>query len=209
MTCFVWLAVALGADAATPAKPSVRAECPALAADDFFFPEGLFVPWDAKLDRALRRWYGGYLRLSEAGSLSCGHAANGTVYRVTWVPSTVGMGNAEVHPMVVVISRSHSGLRLWAQRLDYGGTFRFVRGHDPLERLLRPSEWTALAGKLEGAAFWTAPSNGPSAIDGDDWVVEGRTGGRYHVIRRSTGSSGALGAAATAFLDAAGFAIRR
>jgi hypothetical protein len=99
-----------------------------------------------------------------------------TVYRLLWLPSFD-------HSICVRINRISGGAKLHAMVLDS------QEGYDPglvaIERNLQLTEaqWTGLEEHLKKAGFWTMP-NREGVDGGDQLVVEGVSGGTYHLVDR-------------------------
>ena len=60
--------------------------------------------------------------------------------------------------------------------------------------------------RLEGVQFWkmATKSDDPPGFDGDQWIVEARRDGRYHIVDRWTGRDHGLESVGRHFLDLAG-----
>lgn len=57
-------------------------------------------------------------------------------------------------------------------------------------RLLTEDEWQTIIEWVSAAGFWELPTsdNAASCMDGEVWTIEGFRDGRYHEVRRLTGS---------------------
>lgn len=125
-------------------------------------------------------WYGDHLRALGERPLCAGPGAPAEVYRLTWLPS--------FHSSVVVrVEREAATYRLTAKTESGAG------GYDPghLARdtsfTLGEPDVTEFERRLAAAHFWTLSTDPPKTamgLDGSQWVLEGITSGRYHVVDR-------------------------
>jgi len=128
-------------------------------------------------------WYGAHLR-SLGEPVLCGEKGTGqTIIRLTWLPS--------FHPSVVVRVERHSTRYRLEAKIESG-----AGGYEP-GHLVRDTVTTLSATDaeeferlLEAADFWRLPtvpaSDGTVGLDGAQWVIEGLSDGRYHVVDRWT-----------------------
>ncbi len=145
-----------------------------------FFPAGAF---SERNDSAafIDRWYSKHLAaLGEPSLLTLTQRDRDvTIYRLLWLPSFH-------HPVCVRIERASEGARLHAKVLDGKG------GYDPgqiaIDRRLTldAEQWDRLEQLLDEAAYWELPTRlaDDGGCDGDQLVVEGVRGGKYHVVDR-------------------------
>ena len=113
----------------------------------------------------------------EAPPLSCGKGPEES-YRLTWIHAF-----SSTRPVVVTLERSG---RAWsAVGVELTGFVEKTVARRTSRRLSN-EEAATLARTLESTAFWnTRVALDPEgAIDGDTWVIEGRHGKAYHVVRR-------------------------
>jgi len=126
-------------------------------------------------------WYGSQLRAAGEHPLCQSPEQAQVVYRLTWIPS--------FHPSVIVcIERTSVGYQLRAKTLSGAG------GYDPghLARdtvsSLAGTDLATLARLLAAARFWQLPTtplpDGMIGLDGAQWMLEGLSDGRYHVVDR-------------------------
>lgn len=108
--------------------------------------------------------------------------------------------------ILVGITRSISGSRLWAISKPYGGQFMKVRRAG---RILLDSEWDAIANQMSAIRFWTQPAlppPDPTPTIYMDWRgmlhLEGYNGDRYHGVTRFPEDEG-VKSVTRAFIDLA------
>jgi len=128
-------------------------------------------------DAFVRHWFSSYLLSMKEPTLSCGQAT-GASYRFLWLRSFH-------HPIVVRVVYEADIASLTAVELDGAG------GRIPGVEIRRVARWlsaeesSALLTELRKATFWDLPSREKRmGIDGAEWLIEGRDGVRYHVVRR-------------------------
>ncbi len=155
-----------------------RVDCAKVDAAEFYFPKGLFGAQLPKfdLDAFKREWYSKHLRAMAEPSLSCGQAA-GESYRFLWL-RTWG------HPIAVRIEAGGSNA-LTAVELDGTGGFEPGEVLRRVERQLGAEEWRTLSHSLKSLNLWRMPTRVPTqALDGAQWILEGRSERDYHVVDR-------------------------
>ena len=150
------------------ARPSAR-----------FFPAGAF---SERQDLGFRdEWYSKHLAAMGEPSLPAlaQRDRDATVYRLLWLPSFH-------HPVCVRIERTGEGARLHAKVLDGKGGYE--PGQIAIDRILTldAEQWNHLDRLLQEAAFWEMPTQleDDGGCDGDQLIVEGVNGGKYHVVDR-------------------------
>jgi hypothetical protein len=145
-----------------------------------FFPSGAF---SERQDLADFRdeWYSGHLAAMGEPSLPALAQSdpNATVYRLLWLPS--------FHQSVCVrIERTGAGARLHAKVLDGEGDDE--PGQIAIDRTvtLNAEHWNHIGRLLQEASFWELPTKleDDGGSDGDQLIVEGVNGGKYHVVDR-------------------------
>jgi hypothetical protein len=156
-----------------------RADCMNEGGDAHYYPTGLLGTsrHDYDEDAVIRRWFSSYLLSMKEPTLSCRQAADAS-YRFLWLRSFN-------HPIVVRVVYDADIANLNAVELDGAG------GHTPgseirrVTRRLSAEESSAILAEVRKAAFWDLPSKeNMVGIDGAEWIIEGRDGARYHVVRR-------------------------
>jgi len=91
-------------------------------------------------------------------------------YRFLWRPSFFSP------PTVIVVHRSGDKLGFYATQFCW-----------PRQKVreLTEAEWKKILGFLEESKFWTMPTfGGSSGLDGGQWLLEGYSDKRYHVVDR-------------------------
>lgn len=147
----------------------------ACAADAVYFPSGA------------EHWYPKHLKAMKEPSLY-EQRTNDTVeqYRFLWLRT--------FHkPIAVRVRKDNVGITLRVVQLTGAG------GYDPgkIEHdesiALTPAQWDKLLKLLHKASFWDTPAteNYPGGFDGSQWILEGQSAGKYHVVDRWTPSADA------------------
>ena len=178
---------------------AVRATCPPVGAENFFYPAALLHPDRPDIDQFVRAWYSSNLAAMHEPSLSCGSDRNSDVYRFLWLRSFH-------HPIAVRITREDRAARLEFVELSSR------RGNEPgkilrqIEKQLSPAELNHFEAVLIAADFWEMPVN-PSpdeeGLDGARWIIEGRRAGDFHLVDRYTPRDGSFRALGILFLKLA------
>ena len=138
----------------------------------------------------------------EAPPLSCGKGPEES-YRLTWIHAF-----SSTRPVVVTLERSG---RTWsAVGVELTGFVEKTVARRTSRRLSN-EEAATLARTIESTAFWnTRVALDPEgAIDGDTWVIEGRHGKAYHVVRRSGNEHGGPQTLGMMFVRLAGLQPQR
>jgi hypothetical protein len=147
-------------------------------ADDSYFPiktkdgaEGV-TAFEAQ-------WYGKSLgRMNEPRLPELAKDANAEVYRITILPT---WGNA----IAIRVSRHGDSYRLSARRLNGQAGFEVGKLVEEKEIELGAEDSKALEVLLQNLNFFQFPTDdGVIGFDGDEWILEGVSGGRYHVAKR-------------------------
>jgi hypothetical protein len=169
----VWAALAEGADVSAG-----RADCSSLDAAELFFPMSVLGERLPHFDEdAFRReWYTKHLRAMAEPSLSCGESPSES-YRFLWL-RTFG------RPIAVRIETGRSNT-LTAVELDGAGGYQPGEISRRVQRQLSADEWKTLSDALKATDFWNMPGRGgDQGLDGEEWIMEGRSGHNYHVVDR-------------------------
>ncbi len=128
-------------------------------------------------------WYGGQLRAMGESQLCESRDHVGTVFRLTWIPS--------FHPSVTVrIVAAPDGYRLIAKILNGAGGYQPGSVAHDTTITLSDGDVSLLSRLLAEARFWELPTvaapDGTIGFDGAQWILEGLSVGRYHVVDRWT-----------------------
>jgi hypothetical protein len=172
---------------------SDRSGCQQLEDEDFF-PAGVLVPPPPKfnadrfldLDHFVSDWYSRALRRMGEPSLSCAQPIAET-YRLLLLP-TWGA------PVAARLQMSSVGAVIIAKELNGLG------GYDPgtlsarTTKSVLASDRRKFAAAIAAAEFWRTPTMDyhRQVYDGTEWILEGRTGNRHHVVRRTSPETGAF-----------------
>lgn len=153
----------------------VRAQCPSLSSDSYFFPERSLLPESASLDREERSARSPQFLAASAVSLSCGPEPP-EAYRVYWGGGGVG---------TVIASLIHVGSewRASASELEppLAGTAQAVARQ--VQTSVDGREAISISAALDAAGFWITPL-GRTENDGTMWLIEARQAGRYRAVMR-------------------------
>lgn len=177
LVTFIFIASACDSKPPQPTRAlSVRSECPPIAEDVYYFPEGAIARYDARIDQDNRSAYARFLRAAGATSLSCG-AHLGEAYRLMWL--------AHGRPATIVEIRSTtSGAQLIA------ADFANPQLADPwtvvgrVEKELTSSEVEHIRSTVQQIQFFTLPE-WRDYRGNHVWVLEGRARDKYHVVSRT------------------------
>lgn len=168
----------------TPCFPGLGQKTETLkAAEGGYFPEKTFYQ-DEDRNRFINNWYTRYLIQMTEPSLLIS-AKEDVTYRFLWLRS--------FHSTVVV--------RLWSEGERQMVSVKELSRKTETQssqllvdqtRSLKKEEWAAFMKLIDEACFWEVPvtSDGPIAMDGAWWVLEGADRGFYHVAIRQTPDSG-------------------
>ena len=168
-----------------PSEPSEihRPACKQPNEDEFFFPAGILLPPQsgAPFDEFIRRWFSKPLRRMDEPSLTC-EAPSADTYRLlslpTWGP-----------PIAIRVILASTAARVEVRRLSGSG------GYDPgtlvvaSTKLLSTTDVGRFKNAIAHSTFWSMPTSDVDDIlrmrDGTEWILEGRSGNRYHVAFRA------------------------
>ena len=105
-------------------------------------------------------------------------AGSAEAYRLLWL-------RHRYSPICVRVARSAEKLRIRTVVLEF--RHRPPPGKVRLEheRTLSSDEATTFRRALDGASFWTTPTEGGSSgLDGASWYLEGARDGQHHIVKR-------------------------
>src|SRR5262245_42348787 len=147
-----------------------------------YFPIGVFGSPDTDLFH--RQWYYIHLAAMEEPSLSCGALEDTEAYRFLWLRSSH-------NPIAVRVFRRGVDYSLEAVILDGNGGYEPGHVSRRVTKTLSRDQWQAVIAGLEGVQFWQmATQCDELGLDGAQWIVEARRGGRYHIVDRWSGNHG-------------------
>jgi len=154
-----------------------RPACGDTSSDEFFFPAGsLGSPAGSEDDAFRRRLYSESLRAMSEPSLSC-KEPTGEVYRFLRVNGKGSSVRVAEHEGVV----SLSGVDLPSPFYPHE-----IVETRRVEKSLTAGQWATVLEAVKAIEFWSMPSRDPegSGADGEEWIIEGRRGRRYHAVNR-------------------------
>jgi hypothetical protein len=136
------------------------------------------------------KWYGKSLaRMKEPPLPEAAKDGNLVIFRLTILPT---WGN----PITVRVQEQTPTYELFARRLDGMGGYDPGKLVEAKEVMLSPDDSERFNTLIERLNFYQMPSeevdraNGKTiGLDGDEWILEGVSRGRYHVIERWCASS--------------------
>lgn len=149
-----------------------------------YFPEKAFYQ-DERRNKFVSDWYVRHLGQMREPSLLVSDSDRNTSYRFLWLRS--------FHPTVVVrLWRNGEKRMLSVKELsrEYQNQPSYLVVDQTLA--LTDKDWATFVKLIEESCFWTVPttSNGPTAMDGAWWVLEGTEQGYYHIATRQSPDSG-------------------
>jgi hypothetical protein len=175
-----------------------RPECSTHSKEHYYFPKE--TPTGEGISEGEAAWYSEHLRAMIEPSLSCG-SVKVEIYRFLWL-RTWG------RPIAVRITRWPEETTLDAVELDGFGGYTPGLVNQRVHRKLTAQEWTSLSSELRTLNFWSMPSKiADQGKDGAQWVLEGRAGGKYHVVNRWSPESGQFRSLCLRLVKSAGFAV--
>jgi hypothetical protein len=128
--------------------------------------------------RSTINWYSGDLRAFNEPVLNKVQSEN--VYRLTWLRSFH-------NPIVVGLEKTNHAVTVYWKERDKSGKII-----NDKSRMLTQKEWTDVVASIQAINFWNMPSlklNNAGALDGAQWILEGKASGSYHVVDRWTGGN--------------------
>lgn len=147
-------------------------------ADESYFPTeknggaDAVTPFEAK-------WYSEPLkRMKEPRLPDLAKDANAEIYRLMILPT---WGN----PVVVRIQRDGKSYRLWARRLDGQGGYDPGKLTEAKDIDLSAYDSNALDTLIQNLQFFQlSTTDKVRGFDGDEWILEGVSHGKYHLVQR-------------------------
>lgn len=105
------------------------------------------------------------------------------IYRFTWLRTFD-------HPVSVRIEKSHDSVLIAWKECDGAGGYepgQLIRDED---KSLSLNEWNTFTAMLRRCDFWNLPTEETRMqIDGAQWILEGKTNGKYHLVERNSPST--------------------
>lgn len=166
-----------------------------------YFPSGSLSQDSPPSDEFVNSWYSKHLAAMGEPVIHPEHGL--VVYRFTWLRTFH-------HPIAVRVSFDGRTASLHAVELSGAG------GYDPgqisrvVDRQLSAAEFSRLSKLINQKGFWQLSSRrGEGGLDGSEWIIEGATDNRYHVISRWSPESGPVRVLGGYFLSLSGWRFKR
>jgi len=181
----------------------------------YFFPKGIFnapqpINKDFDQDKSIRDLYSKNLKSMKEPSISISEHEFESAYRFLWLRTFN-------HPIAVRIEKLNGQIILYAVELSGKG------GYDPgvikksKKKELSHDDFNRLSEILKEIDFWNMDNvlkilNTDGTItlnaDGAQWILEGNSNGKYHVVDRWSPEAGKYKELCLYFLQIAGFKIK-
>lgn len=144
-------------------------------------------------------WYTKHLRVMEEPMLYASLPQNREVFRFLRLPSWG-------RPVAVRVQSTPAGeYRMIVTVLSGSGGYEPGVIKERHERSLSEQEWRGLKQVLRETEFWNQPAwKETQGRDGEQWIIEGISGDRYHVVDRWTPRAGPVHRIGSYLLDLAG-----
>lgn len=171
-------------------------------ASEPYFPELVFSQRKAANDSRVE-WYSEHLRaMGEPSMWKLSRDDLGsTGYRFLWLPT-------EGHPVAVRIVKAREGAVLKLVQLNGAGGFSPGKVAINKEVALSNQQWEGLTAFVSRARFWEMPIvDKRIGRDGEQLIVEGVKGGKYHVVDRWSPESGDFRKLCRHMVDLAGLDV--
>src|SRR3954451_23303804 len=130
------------------------------------------------------KWFSKHLsRMNEPSLFESAKAPGISIYRLTILPT---WGN----PIAIRFEKKKEVYQLTGKRLSGEGGYDPGKLVETKEVILAAADSKSLETVLAGLQFASMKTeDGVTGNDGDEWILEGVSGGKYHVITRWTASS--------------------
>lgn len=180
--------------------------CGISAEDEAYFPDLVFEKEKDDNDFSVE-WYSQHLKAMKEPSLwrLSQKDRSATVYRFLWLPTFD-------HPVSVRIIKSTDSIE--ARVVKLGGMGGYQPGKIAVRKRTKLSkeQWEEFKRRLDKSKFWTLPTKDQEEFgnDGDQLIVEGVKGGKYHIVDRWSPDSGAyFELCQSMLLDLSGIDVRK
>jgi hypothetical protein len=152
-------------------------------AEESYFPIQT-KPGEPGLSAFEAKWYGESLkRMKEPRLPEAARDSNAVIYRLMILPT---WGN----PIVVRVEKHDRTYSLAARRLDGQGGYNPGKLVEKKDAQLSETDSAALEMLIAQLKFFDMPTDDRTrGCDGDEWIIEGVSGGKYHVVDRWCASS--------------------
>lgn len=158
-----------------------RSECSDTSSDAYYFPPGSSgFPAGSDLDIFDRKRFSQALRTMSEPSLSC-QEPSGESYRFLI---------ASERSVAVRVTEDHGAGHLVGVEI----TEAPVNVKQRVQKSLTRAQWIEVKEAVTALDFWRMPSEEKDCCgaDGETWIIEGRRGSKYHVVRRWSPRNGAI-----------------
>ncbi len=165
-----------------------------------YFPDGTFAEGWEGADAFMNDWYGKHLKASNEKSLLDVSDKNLEIYRFTWLRSFH-------HPVIVKIEKQKNDMKIFFKELDGRGGYEPGKIIKEKEKSISQEDWCEFIKLLNDLDYWQVPSleEKPGGNDGAQWILEGVTNNRYHIVDRWTPRKGKYREIGLFMLKLAGF----
>ena len=176
--CF--LAVSSSCGQMTAKRPKIRQVNPP-DRNPQYFPVGLFSKYPELSDWAAR-WYASELRALNEPSLLEGEARHSVAYRFLLIPSfSPSLG------IRLVLNPDGTGTLVAKIRAKSRGGMEAAPAEETVS--VSSDQVGKFEGLLDESNFWFLPTKWDpvQGFDGEEWILEARKNGKYHVVDRWSG----------------------
>jgi hypothetical protein len=151
-----------------------------ISPDEPFFPDRVFDE-DKRWNDFVDRWFSNHLKAMKEPSLwmLSQRDTKAVIYRFLWLPTFD-------RPVSVRIVESKDGATFHAVLLGGRGGYDPGKVVETKSEKLSESQWKDVQARLEKLQFWKMPTDDPEpgGTDGDELILEGTSGGHYHIVVR-------------------------
>lgn len=171
---------------AAPARPScypgLSREVEGLSKSSYFPPGAFYAK--PEHEGFVVEWYAKHLKAMGERSLLSYPESRAESYRFLWLRTFH-------HPVAVRVWRSGDSRFLNVKQLSGAGGYEPGRLITNQTRQLTNAEWDGFVSLLDRSCYWQLPAEiDDMGNDGAQWILEGVSEGRYHVVDRWTPRSG-------------------
>jgi len=145
----------------------------------YYFPIKSFngSPTKARLDTFIGTWFSTQLFALREPVLYI-DSSQQEVYRFAWLRTFH-------HPIAIRIQQQAGKVVLFWKLCDGAGGYAPGKLTIDRQRTLDKKNWDEFIRRLEAIDFWHLTAKGDAAgFDGSEWILEGKSGGKYHVTER-------------------------
>ena len=130
------------------------------------------------------KWYGRYFKGLEETELS--DSLPTTIYRFTWLRTFH-------NPIVIRLEKSDDSVKLYWKVSDGQGGYSPGKIVVNKSKVLTIKEWQDVETGIQSIDFWKLPTDesesGYVGLDGAQWILEGKSPGKYHYVDRWSGGT--------------------